>query len=113
RLARAQRREVEMLLDLPDVRIGVADERSASMTRRAILAATSVAVVWGLTFIAIKIGVRETSPLMLSALGFAFAAFPAVFLVAPPKAPARKIALYGLSARRRAVRPIVHCDLRG
>jgi len=85
-----------MLLDLPDVRIGVADERSASMTPRAILAATSVAVVWGLTFSAIKIGVGETSLLMLSALRFAFAAFPAVFLVAPPKAPAWKIALYGL-----------------
>ncbi len=79
-----------MLLHPPDARIGVADEKSASMTPRAIFAAISVAVVWGLTFIAIKIGVGETSPLMLSALRFAFAAFPAVFLVAPPKAPAWK-----------------------
>jgi hypothetical protein len=39
------------------------------------LAAVSVAVVWGLTFIAIKVGVAETSPLMLSALRFVFAAW--------------------------------------
>jgi O-acetylserine/cysteine efflux transporter len=60
------------------------------------LAAISVAVVWGLTFIAIKVGVGETSPLMLSALRFTFAGVPAVFFVPPPKAPARKVALYGL-----------------
>lgn len=66
------------------------------MTPRDTLAAISVAVVWGLTFIAIKIGVRETSPLMLSALRFAFAAVPAVFFIRPPKAPVWKVALYGL-----------------
>jgi len=66
------------------------------MTPRDILAAVSVAVVWGLTFIAIKVGVAETSPLMLSALRFVFAAFPAVLFVGPPKAAAWKVALYGL-----------------
>jgi O-acetylserine/cysteine efflux transporter len=66
------------------------------MTRRDILAAVSVAVVWGLTFIAIKIGVGETSPLMLSALRFVFASVPAVFFIAPPMAPAWKVVLYGL-----------------
>lgn len=66
------------------------------MTSRDILAATSVAVVWGLVFIAIKVGVGETSPLMLSALRFVFASLPAVFFVAPPKASAWKVALYGL-----------------
>ena len=66
------------------------------MTPRDILAAVSVAVVWGLTFIAIKVGVGETSPLMLSALRFVFAAFPFVFFVKPPKAPVWKVALYGL-----------------
>ncbi len=66
------------------------------MTPRDILAAVSVAVVWGLTFIAIKVGVAETSPLMLSALRFVFAAFPAVLFVAPPKARPWKVALYGL-----------------
>jgi O-acetylserine/cysteine efflux transporter len=66
------------------------------MTPRDIFAAISVAVVWGLTFIAIKVGVGETSPLMLSALRFTFAGVPAVFFVPPPKAPAWKVALYGL-----------------
>jgi O-acetylserine/cysteine efflux transporter len=66
------------------------------MTPRDILAAVSVAVVWGLTFIAIKVGVAETSPLMLSALRFVFASFPAVLFVGPPKAPPWKVALYGL-----------------
>ena len=66
------------------------------MTPRDIVAAVSVAVVWGLAFIAIKVGVAETSPLMLPALRFIFAAFPAVFFVGPPKAPLWKVALYGL-----------------
>jgi O-acetylserine/cysteine efflux transporter len=66
------------------------------MSPRDILAAVSVAVVWGLTFIAIKVGVGETSPLMLSALRFLFAAIPFVFFVKPPKARASTVALYGL-----------------
>jgi O-acetylserine/cysteine efflux transporter len=66
------------------------------MSPRDILLAVSVAVVWGLTFIAIKVGVGETSPLMLSALRFLFAAIPFVFFVKPPKARASTVALYGL-----------------
>jgi O-acetylserine/cysteine efflux transporter len=66
------------------------------MSPRDILLAVSVAVVWGLTFIAIKVGVGETSPLMLSALRFLFAAIPFVFFVKPPKARALTVALYGL-----------------
>jgi O-acetylserine/cysteine efflux transporter len=66
------------------------------MTPRDILAALSVAIVWGLTFIAIKVGVGETTPLMLAALRFFFAAVPMVFFLAPPKAPAWAVALFGL-----------------
>ena len=66
------------------------------MKTRDILAAIAVAVVWGLTFIAIKIGVGETTPLTLSALRFVFAALPVVFFVRPPKAPLWIVALYGL-----------------
>ena len=66
------------------------------MTPRDTLAAVGVAVVWGLTFIAIKVGVAETWPLMLSALRFVFAAFPAVLFVGPPKAPPWMVVLYGL-----------------
>jgi len=66
------------------------------MTARDILAALSVAIVWGLTFIAIKIGVGETTPLILAALRFFFAAVPMVFFLPPPKAPAWAVMLYGL-----------------
>jgi O-acetylserine/cysteine efflux transporter len=66
------------------------------MTTRDILAALSVAIVWALSFIAIKVGVGETTPLMLAALRFLFAAVPFVFFLAPPKAPAWAVALYGL-----------------
>jgi O-acetylserine/cysteine efflux transporter len=66
------------------------------MSARDILAAVSVAIVWGLTFIAIKVGVGETSPLMLAALRFFFAAVPLVFFLAPPKAAAWAVVLYGL-----------------
>ncbi|HEY1452047.1 MAG TPA: EamA family transporter, partial [Roseiarcus sp.] len=58
------------------------------MSARDILAALSVAIVWGLSFVAIKVGVGQTSPLTLAALRFFFAAIPMVFFLAPPKAPA-------------------------
>jgi O-acetylserine/cysteine efflux transporter len=66
------------------------------MRTRDILAAIAVAVVWGLTFIAIKIGVGETTPLMLSAMRFVFAALPMAFFVRPPKTSVGILALYGL-----------------
>jgi O-acetylserine/cysteine efflux transporter len=66
------------------------------MSARDILAALSVAIVWGLTFIAIKVGVGETTPLMLAALRFLFASVPMVFFLAPPKAPAWAVVVYGL-----------------
>ena len=60
------------------------------------LAALAVAIVWGLTFIAIKIGVGETPPLMFSALRFVFAALPMVFFARPPAAKPGIVALYGM-----------------
>jgi O-acetylserine/cysteine efflux transporter len=66
------------------------------MTPRDNLSALVVALIWGLTFIAIKFGVQETTPLLLTALRFAFAAFPAVLFVKPPKASFRLTTLYGL-----------------
>ena len=58
-----------------------AERSCASATRCSALAA---AIVWGLTFIAIKYGVQDAPPFLLSALRFAFAAFPAVLFVKPP-----------------------------
>ena len=66
------------------------------MPTRDVLIAIAVAVVWGLVFIAIKIGVGETTPLALSALRFLFAALPLVLFVRPPQASAPLVVLYGL-----------------
>jgi O-acetylserine/cysteine efflux transporter len=66
------------------------------MTPRDILAALVAALALGLAFIAIKIGVREAPPLLLTALRFVFAAFPAVLFVKPPRAPIAIVVLYGL-----------------
>ncbi|MGA2792561.1 MAG: EamA family transporter [Roseiarcus sp.] len=66
------------------------------MTPRDILAALAAAIVLGLAFIAIKIGVREAPPLLLTALRFVFAAFPAILFVKPPRAPAAMVVAYGL-----------------
>jgi O-acetylserine/cysteine efflux transporter len=66
------------------------------MTFRDILSAIAAALVLGLTFIAIKVGVHETTPLLLTGLRFAFAAVPAVLFVKPPRASFGLTTLYGL-----------------
>lgn len=67
------------------------------MTLREGLLALVVAFVWGLGFVAIKIGVGEMPPFLFSACRFLFAAFPAVFFLKPPKTPARLVVSYGLA----------------
>ena len=66
------------------------------MSTRDILSGLVAALALGLAFIAIKIGVGQAPPLLLTALRFIFAAVPAIFFVARPKAPAPLVALYGL-----------------
>ena len=80
------------------------------MSPRDILSALLAATVWGLTFVAIKFGVGEAPPLLLTALRFAFAAVPAVFFIKPPAATPGLVVLYGLLDRRRAVRAAVPRD---
>jgi O-acetylserine/cysteine efflux transporter len=60
------------------------------------LAAIVAVIVWGLTFVAIKYGVEEAPPFLLTALRFGFAAFPLVLFVKPPKAPAALVVLYAM-----------------
>jgi O-acetylserine/cysteine efflux transporter len=67
------------------------------MTLRDSLSAIVAALFFGLAFIAIKFGVRETTPLLLTALRFAFAAFPAVLFIKPPQASFGLTALYGFA----------------
>jgi O-acetylserine/cysteine efflux transporter len=66
------------------------------MSPRDILAAIVAALALGLAFIAIKIGVREAPPLLLTALRFVFSAFPAILFVKPPRAKVSLVVLYGL-----------------
>lgn len=67
------------------------------MPLRDILLALAVATVWGLSFIAIRWGVDEVSPLLLTALRYTFAALPAVFFIRPPKADWRIVVAYGFA----------------
>lgn len=60
------------------------------------LQAVAAAVVWGLSFIAIKYGVEDAPPFLLSALRFTFAAFPLALFLRPPRARPSLIAAYGL-----------------
>lgn len=66
------------------------------MTLRDTLLALLVMVVWGVNFVAIKIGVDSVPPLFLTALRFMFTALPAVFFLRRPAAPWSLIALFGI-----------------
>jgi len=59
------------------------------------LLALLVTVLWGLSFIVIKLGVSTTPSLLLAALRFVLAALPAVFFIRPPKADWRIVAGFG------------------
>ena len=67
------------------------------MSPRDILLALIVVVIWGLNFIAIKWGVAIVPPLLLTALRYCFAAFPAVFFVRRPKVKLSILIAYGIA----------------
>lgn len=67
------------------------------MSPRDILLALCVVTVWGLNFVAIRWGVDEVPPLLLTALRYLFAAVPAVFFVKPPKVGLRLLVGYGMA----------------
>ena len=67
------------------------------MPIRHIVLALSVALVWGLSFIAIRWGVDEVAPLLLTALRYVFAALPAVFFVKRPAVGWPLLIVYGLA----------------
>ena len=69
---------------------------SALMPVRQQFYALLVALIWGVSFLAVKQGVSEVPPLMLSALRFFFTAIPAVFFIPPPKAKPSIVIAYGL-----------------
>ena len=67
------------------------------MTLRDVLAALLVVTILGLAFVAIKGGLETVPPLMLCTLRFAFAAVPAALVIRPPRAPALRVAAFGLA----------------
>jgi len=54
--------------------------------------------IWGFNFVVIRWGLNDIPPLLLTLLRFVLAAFPAMLLVRPPRAPWHLIAGYGLFA---------------
>jgi len=65
------------------------------MSLRDTLKALLVVSILGFNFVAIKIGVLEIPPLLLTGLRFFFAGIPVVFFVARPKASFRLVASFG------------------
>lgn len=55
-----------------------------------------IAAIWGLSFVVIKLGVRDVPPLLLTGFRFLLAAFPAILFVRRPTAQRRYVAAYGL-----------------
>lgn len=67
------------------------------MSPRDILLALGVILVWGVNFVAVKWGVAEISPLLLSGLRYVVALLPAIFLVKRPKVSVWLLIAYGLT----------------
>lgn len=68
----------------------------AFMPLRHLILALLVILIWGFNFVVIKIGLQDISPLLLCALRFFLAAFPAIFFIKPPQAPFKLVAAYAL-----------------
>jgi O-acetylserine/cysteine efflux transporter len=56
-----------------------------------------VVLVWGMNFAVIKVGVAGIPPLLLGAMRFMLAAFPALLFFKAPKVPLRWYVLYGMT----------------
>ena len=66
------------------------------MAPRDLLLALAVMVVWGVNFMAIKWGVAEVPPLLLTALRYVVAVLPAIFFVRRPQVALGVLVAYGL-----------------
>lgn len=65
------------------------------MPLRDILLTLLVVFIWGASFVAIKFGVEEIPPILLTGLRFFFSAVPAVFFVARPRVPLWTLLAFG------------------
>jgi len=66
------------------------------MTKRDIGITVALMCLWGFNFSVIKLGAMQIDPILLTALRFTFAVFPAIFFVRRPPEAARYLIAYGL-----------------
>ena len=67
------------------------------MQAKDLLLALVVIIVWGMNFVVIRIGLDDMPPMLLGALRFLLAAFPAVLFIKRPQVPLRWLLAYGLT----------------
>ncbi|SHN04934.1 EamA family transporter [Phytopseudomonas punonensis] len=67
------------------------------MTPKDILLAAVVIIAWGVNFVVIKVGLEGVPPMLLGALRFMLAAFPAILFIRRPDMPLRWLLAYGLT----------------
>ena len=67
------------------------------MKLRDVFIALITVLILGTSFVAVKLGVREIPPLLLTSLRFFFAAVPAIFFVKRPEVPIRFMVAFGLT----------------
>lgn len=67
------------------------------LTTRSLLLALLITFIWGVNFVVIKWSVAGASPLLVAALRFLVAAFPAIFFIPRPAVPAKILWGYGLA----------------
>jgi O-acetylserine/cysteine efflux transporter len=65
--------------------------------RSDVLLALVVIFAWGVNFAVIKVGVADVPPLLLGAMRFMLAAFPALLFLRAPRVPLRLYLLYGMT----------------
>lgn len=69
---------------------------TSAMSMADLAAAVTVVVIWGLNFVAMKLALREFTPMQLGATRYAFAAMPLLLMIRRPALPLRWVAAYGL-----------------
>lgn len=67
------------------------------MKTRDLMISLALMVLWGLNFSAIKLGADQTNPILLTAMRFSLAIFPAIFFVRKPNVATRYLLAYGIT----------------
>lgn len=67
------------------------------MKTKDILISLALMCLWGFNFSAIKLGADQVNPILLTAMRFSFAVFPAIFFVRKPNVAISYLLAYGLT----------------